>query len=200
MRTRRIIVAALAGFTAGAAAIFVAAFIVAGHPNLDVAPIGGPFTLTDDSGAQVTDAALAGKPSAIYFGYTYCPDVCPTTLVDMSRWIGKLGPDADKLNFVFITVDPERDTPQIMHQYVSSFDKHIRGFTGTPEQIAKVAKEYRVYYKRVPADDGDYSMDHSSFIYLMNAQGRYVGNILYQEKDDAVVAKLRRLVAAAAVS
>jgi protein SCO1 len=200
MRTRRIILAAPAGFTAGVIAIFIAAFVVSGRPKLGAAAIGGPFTLTDDSGAQVTEAALAGKPSVIYFGYTYCPDVCPTTLVDMSHWIEKLGADADKLNFVFITVDPERDTLQVMHQYVSSFDKHIRGFTGTPDQIAKVAKEYRVYYKRVPASDGDYSMDHSSVIYLMSAQGRYVGNILYQEKDDAAVAKLRELAAGAAVS
>ena len=133
------------------------------------APIGGPFTLTDDNGATVTEKTLAGKPYAMYFGYTYCPDVCPTTLFDLSRWIQKLGPDADKLDYVFVTVDPERDTAKLMHDYLSSFDQHIRGFTGTPAQIANIAKEYRVYYKKVPTDDGSYTMDHSAIIYLMGA-------------------------------
>ena len=158
-----------------------------------VASIGGPFTLTDDTGATVTEKTLAGKPYAMYFGYTYCPDVCPTTLFDLSRWIQKLGPDADKLNYVFVTVDPERDTPKLMHDYLSSFDKHIRGFTGTPQQIATIAKEYRVYYKKVPTDDGSYTMDHSAIIYLMGADDQFVTVIPYQEDDAAALAKLKSL-------
>jgi len=109
----------------------------------------GPFTLVDDTGATVTQKTLVGKPYAMYFGYTFCPDVCPTTLLDLSRWIKKLGPQAEKLNYVFVSIDPERDTPTLMHTYLSSFDKHIRGFTGTPEQVG-IARAYRVYYKKIP--------------------------------------------------
>jgi len=160
-----------------------------------VARLGGPFTLVDDTGATVTENALAGKAYAMYFGYTFCPEVCPTTLLDLSRWIKDLGPDADKLNYVFVSVDPERDTPSLMHTYVSSFDRHIRGFTGTPEQIAKIAKEYRVYYKKVPTDDGGYVMDHSAAIFLMGPDGKFVTAIPYQENDALALTKLRRLAA-----
>ena len=129
-----------------AAGIGVAVVATSGGPvpRASVPAIGGPFTLVDDMGAPVTETALAGKPSVMYFGYTFCPEVCPTTLTDLSRWIQQLGPNADKLNYVFVTVDPQRDTPEVMHAYVSAFDKHIRGFTGTAEQIAKIAEEYRV--------------------------------------------------------
>jgi protein SCO1/2 len=133
----------------------------------------------------------------MYFGYTFCPEVCPTTLLDLSRWIQKLGPDADKLNYVFVTVDPQRDTPQLMHAYLSSFDKHIRGFTGTPEQIAAIAREYRVYYKKVPTDDGGHVMDHSAIIYLMGPDGKLVSAIAYQEADASALDKLTNLVATA---
>lgn len=157
-------------------------------------PIGGPFTLVDDTGATVTEKTLAGKPYAIYFGYTYCPEVCPTTLLDLSRWIQKLGADADKLNYAFVTVDPERDTVESIHAYLSSFDKHIRGYTGTPAQIAQIAKEYRVYYKKIPTDDGGYTMDHLAIIYLMDLEGKFVTVIPYHEDDATALAKLRNLI------
>jgi protein SCO1 len=157
--------------------------------------IGGPFTLVDDNGAPVTEKTLEGKPYVIYFGYTYCPDVCPTTLVDLSRWIKELGTDADKLNYVFVTVDPERDTPKLLHDYLSSFDSQIRGFTGTPEQIAKIAKEYRIDYQKVPTSGGTYSVDHASIIFLMYADGQFDTVIPYQEKDATALVKLRNLVA-----
>jgi protein SCO1/2 len=197
MRARPIILAAMVGIAGFAAVALWVVFFVSHGPwqASNVAPIGGPFTLTDDAGTPVTEKALAGKPSAIYFGYTFCPEVCPTTLLDLSRWIEKLGPDADRLNYVFVTVDPERDTPKLMHTYVSAFDKHIRGFTGAPEQIAKIAREYRVYYKKVPTDDGGYVMDHSSIIYLMDSNGKFVAVIGYQEDDASALAKLRNLVA-----
>ena len=158
--------------------------------------IGGPFTLVDDTGAQVTDAALKGRPTVMYFGYTFCPEVCPTTLTELAQWMQMLGPDADKLNYVFVTVDPERDTPKVMHDYVSAFDPRIRGLTGTPDQIAKVAGEYRVYYKRIPTSDGGYDIDHSAGVYLMDSKVRFFGFIPYQEKTDTAVAKLRKLIAA----
>jgi protein SCO1 len=157
--------------------------------------IGGPFTLVDDTGAQVTEAALKGRPTVMYFGYTFCPEVCPTTLTDLTQWMQVLGPDADRLNYVFVTVDPERDTPKVMHDYVSAFDPRIRGFTGTSDQIAKVASEYHVYYKRIPTSDGGYVMDHTAILYLMDANGKFVGPIAYQEKTASAVAKLKKLAA-----
>jgi protein SCO1/2 len=188
-------VSGVAGFAVVALAItLMVAMHQTGHAER-LSTIGGPFTLVDDNGAPVTEKTLAGKPYAMYFGYTYCPEVCPSTLIDLSRWIKKLGPDANKLNYVFVTVDPERDTPKLLHAYLSSFDRHIRGFTGTPEQIAKIAKEYRVYYEKIPTGDGAYSVDHSSIIYLMFADGQFDTVIPYQEKDATALAKLRNLVA-----
>jgi protein SCO1/2 len=188
--------AGLFGFSAVAlCVVYAVGFRGPGHGVAAIAPIGGPFTLTDDTGATVTEKTLAGKPYAMYFGYTFCPDVCPTTLFDLSRWIQKLGPDADKLNYVFVTVDPERDTVKSMHAYLSSFDKHIRGYTGTPAQIAQIAKAYRVYYKKIPTDDGSYTMDHSAIIYLMGPDNNFVTVIPYQEDDASAIAKLKNLAA-----
>jgi len=197
MRVRQIVITALAGVAGFAAVALSTAYIVSKQQagsGIGVASIGGPFDLVDDTGAPVTERTLAGKPSVMYFGYTFCPDVCPTTLLDMSRWIKKLGSDADKLNYIFVTVDPERDTPKLMHAYLSSFDKHIRGFTGTPEQIAKVAREYRVYYKKVPTDDGGYVMDHSAIVYLMGPNEKLASVVAYQEDDASALAKLKNLV------
>jgi protein SCO1 len=192
--------AGLAGFAVAVLCVLYAApFSGARHPAKE-APMGGPFALVDGTGATVTEKTLVGKPSAIYFGYTFCPDVCPTTLLDLSRWIKKLGPQAEKLNYVFVSIDPERDTPTLMHTYLSSFDKHIRGFTGTPEQVVKIAKEYRVYYKKFPTDDGSYTMDHSAVIYLLNSEQKFVGVIPYQENDGSALAKLEALVATAPTS
>jgi protein SCO1/2 len=188
--------AGLFGFSAVAlCVVYAVGFRGPGHGVAAIAPIGGPFTLTDDTGATVTEKTLAGKPYAMYFGYTFCPDVCPTTLFDLSRWIQKLGPEADKLNYVFVTVDPERDTVKSMHAYLSSFDKHIRGYTGTPAQIAQIAKAYRVYYKKIPTDDGSYTMDHSAIIYLMGPDNNFVTVIPYQENDASAIAKLKNLAA-----
>lgn len=203
MRRRHLIVTAMAAICGFAAAALVIGFIVTSGELVREqgnARIGGPFALVDDTGAAVTESTLAGRPSAIYFGYTFCPEVCPTTLLDMSRWIQKLGPDADKLNFVFVSIDPARDTPDLMHTYLSSFDKHIRGFTGTAAQVARIAQEYRVYYKRIPTDDGGYVMDHSAIIYLMAADGKLVSMIAYQEDDTSALAKLRNLAGAATPS
>ena len=199
MRRRHLIVTAMAGICGFAAAVLAIVFVVtSGEAVRDRrdTPLGGPFALVDDTGAAVTERTLAGKPSAIYFGYTFYPEVCPTTLLDLSRWIQKLGPDADKLNYVFVSIDPERDTPVLMHTYLSSFDKHIRGFTGTPAEVAWIAQEYRVYYKRIPTDDGGYVMDHTAIIYLMGADGKFVSMIAYQEDDASAIAKLKNLTAA----
>jgi protein SCO1/2 len=162
--------------------------------------IGGPFTLVDDTGVQVSEADLKGKPTVMYFGYTFCPEVCLTTLTDLVQWMQMIGRDADRLNYVFVTVDPERDTPKVMHDYVSAFDPRIRGLTGTSEQIAKVTKEYGVYYKRIPTSDGGYIMDHSAVLYMMDPNVRFVGVIPYQEDTAKAVAKLKKLAAQSAPS
>ncbi len=156
--------------------------------------IGGPFSLVDQDGRPVTETSLLGKPTAVFFGFTYCPEVCPTTMTDLTAWLKALGPDADKLNVVFISVDPERDTPQQLKTYLSNFDPHIRGYTGTPEAIAKTAKEYRVYYQKVPQDGGGYTIDHSSAIYLFDAKGGFVAPIGYQSPADRAVGQLRDLI------
>jgi protein SCO1/2 len=189
---------ALAGFLGFCTAALGTVYVMSsrgGVHGVTATQIGGPFTLVDDTGAPVTEKTLAGKPYAIYFGYTFCPDVCPTTLLDLSRWIKKLGPDADRLNYVFVTVDPERDTVQSLRTYLSSFDKRIRGYTGTPAEIAQIARGYRVYYRKIPTDDGGYTMDHSAVIYLMGPDGKFVTVIPYQEDDASAIAKLKNLAA-----
>lgn len=197
MARRSIALMAAIGLAAIVAVTLTLAFVV-NRPEpaaKGVAAIGGPFTLVDDKGAPVTEAALLGKPSVIYFGYTYCPEICPTTLSDLTRWMRELGPEADRLNYVFITVDPQRDTVRVMHDYVSSFDPRLRGFTGTPEQVAEAAKAFRVYYRRNPTSDGSYEMDHSAYIYLMGPDDKYANIIAYGEKDESAVAKLKKLAA-----
>lgn len=136
--------------------------------------IGGPFKLTDQDGKPITDADLKGKPFLVFFGYTHCPDVCPTTLFEVSEVLRALGPDSGRAAALFITVDPERDTPAVLKDYLSNFDPHLRGVTGSTEALAGVEKEYRVYSKKVPTGNGDYSMDHSAIVYLMDKSGRFV--------------------------
>jgi protein SCO1 len=146
--------------------------------------------------ARLSPENAAGKPYIMYYGYTSCPDVCPTTLLDMSRWIKALGTDADKLNYVFVTVDPERDTPKLLHDYLSSFDRHIRGFTGTPVQIANIAKEYHIEYQKGDLE----SVDHGAITFLMFADGQFDTFIQYQEKDATALAKRRTLVGSVPLS
>ena len=160
--------------------------------------IGGPFHLIKGDGTEVTEADFIGKPTLYYFGFTFCPEVCPTTLYEMQGWIEALGSDSEKLNYVFITVDPERDTPELMSDYVSAFDEKITPLSGTPEEIAKVLAEYHVYAKKVPLENGDYTMDHTAVVYLMNAQNKFVGTIGYGEDQASVLAKLRALIATGA--
>jgi protein SCO1/2 len=157
--------------------------------------IGGPFSLIDTDGKPVTERALLGKPTAIFFGFTSCPEVCPTTLANMTLWLKDLGSDADTLNVVFVSVDPERDTPDQLKTYLSNFDSRIHGFTGSPEAIDQAAKVYRIYYKKVPLDGGGYTMDHSSAIYLFDRQGRFVEPIGYGAPPERAEAQLRALLA-----
>ena len=159
-------------------------------------PIGGPFRLRTADGREVTDADFRGRWMLVYFGYTHCPDACPTALQDMANALDALGADAKaKVAVLFITVDPERDTPAVMQDYVSAFNAPITGLSGTPEQIAAVAREYRVYYAKHPKAGGEYDMDHSSIIYVMDPRGRFVANFTHESAPDDIAAKLRSLMA-----
>ncbi|MBR0925663.1 SCO family protein [Bradyrhizobium sp. CCBAU 53351] len=156
------------------------------------AAIGGPFQLTDQNGKAVTDKNLKGKPTLIFFGYTHCPDVCPTSLFEISEVLRALGKDADKVNAVFISVDPERDTPATMKEYLSSFDPHLEGLSGDPAETAKVVTSYRVYAKKVPTKDGDYTMDHTALIYLMDRDGRFVSPFNLKRTPEEAAADLKK--------
>ena len=156
------------------------------------AAIGGPFQLTDQNGKAFTEKNLKGKPTLIFFGYTHCPDVCPTSLFEISEVLRALGSDADKVNAVFISVDPERDTPTTMKDYLSSFDPHLAGLSGDPAETAKVLTAYRVYAKKVPTKDGDYTMDHTALIYLMDRDGRFVSPFNLKRSPEEAAADLKR--------
>ncbi|MEN0087095.1 MAG: SCO family protein [Pseudomonadota bacterium] len=160
--------------------------------------IGGPFELVEMTGAPVTQQDLMGRKHAVFFGYTNCPDVCPLTLQELTAALSTMPADeASELDIVFISVDHERDTPEFLNDYLSVFESpaRIRGFTGTKQQIADAAKQYRVFYQKVVSDDGDVLYDHSSSTYLFDETGNFEGTIAFQEKPSVVVEKLRNLVA-----
>jgi protein SCO1/2 len=153
--------------------------------------VGGPFTLTDHTGRRVTEKDFLGKYTLIYFGYTYCPDVCPGELQLMAAALDEMGDKGDQIQPVFITVDPERDTVEHMAVYVPQFHDRLIGLTGSPEEVAAAAKAYRVYYAKVDDPDAtEYLMDHSSILYLMGPDGGYVGHFTYGTKPDTLAAKL----------
>jgi len=159
------------------------------------AAIGGPFRLVDQNGKTVTDADLKGKWSLVYFGYTHCPDACPTALNDIALALDELGPKRDAVRPVFITVDPERDTPEVLKAYVAAFDAPILALTGPIEQVAEAAKGYRVYYAKHAEAGGDYSMDHSSVIYVMDPDGRFTASFTHQSTPEEIAERLKKLLA-----
>lgn len=156
------------------------------------ASIGGPFQLTDQTGQPVTEKDMVGRPTIVFFGYTHCPDVCPTSLFEMSEVLRAMGPDADRVNAYFITVDPERDTQETMKSYLSSFDPRLKGLTGDPAAVEKALSGFRVYAKKIPLKDGGYSMDHTALIYLMDRDGRFVSSFDLKRSAEAAAADLRR--------
>lgn len=158
-----------------------------------LADVGGAFTSTDHTGRKVSQADYLGKPTLVFFGFTHCPEVCPTTLFELTTLLGKLGPEADKLNILFVSVDPERDTPAQLSLYLQSFDPRIVGLSGTQEEVDAALKAYKAYAKRVPTQDG-YTMDHTASVYLMDAQGRFRSLIDYHEEQDSALAKVKLLL------
>ncbi len=157
--------------------------------------IGGPFELVDFNGKPFTEKDLKGKYSLIYFGYTYCPDVCPTELQTMTLALEQLGPLAKKIRPIMISVDPERDTPKVLKEYLSNFYPGFIGLTGTPEQIRKVGKAYRVFYRKTDEKSAsDYLMDHSSIVYLMDPEGRYLKHFPYGMEPGKMARGIREAI------
>lgn len=156
--------------------------------------IGGPFKLAATTGGTIDSTTLKGQPFAVFFGFTHCPEVCPTTLYEMSSTLGKLGAAAKDFRVFFVTVDPERDTLDFMKSYLTSFDPRIIGLRPSPEELAQVAKSFRVFYARVPTSDGDYTMNHTALVYLMDREGRFFGTLDYEEQPEMRLTKLKRLL------
>ena len=191
--------AVLAGLVILGAGVFLALTLREGPRGAAgtglVTAIGGPFRLTNQNGKTVTDVDLKGKWSLIYFGYTHCPDACPTALNDIAVALDELGAKRAEVRPVFITVDPERDTPAVLKSYVTAFDAPILALTGTAEEVAQAAKGYRVYYAKHPEADGDYSMDHSSVIYVMDPQGRFTASFTHESTPEEIAERLKKLLA-----
>lgn len=161
-----------------------------------VIDIEGPFSLTDHTGAKVTDANFRGKYMLVLFGYTYCPDICPTGLTKISSALKKLGKTAARIQPLFVTVDPERDTPKLLSDYVAHFHPALKGLTGSEAQIAEIAKSYRVFRRKVTQDDAsDYLMDHSTFVYLMNPKGKLALMFRHETNPEAMAKAIAEEIA-----
>jgi protein SCO1 len=158
-------------------------------------PFGAPFTLVDQRGGEITEAAFRDQPAAVFFGFTHCPEVCPTTLFELDGWLKKLGNEGKNIHAYFVSIDPERDTPDVLNAYVSNVSDRITGITGSPEKVAAMAKSFGIYAKKVPLDGGDYTMDHTASILLLSKGGDFAGTIAYGEDSEAAMAKLKRLAA-----
>ncbi len=156
-------------------------------------PYGDPFTLIDHEGREITETAFRGQPSAVFFGFTHCPEVCPTTLFEMDAWLKQLGDGGKDIRAYFVSVDPERDTPQMMKDYVTNVSDRITGITGDPAKVEAMIKSFGIYWKKVPLDGGDYTMDHTASVLLLKRSGDLFGTIAYQENAETALAKLRRL-------
>ena len=157
------------------------------------ARLGGDFELVDHNGNAFSSQALKGKPHAIFFGFTHCPDICPTTLFEMTKHLDELGPKADTLKVLFVTVDPDRDTPEHLKTYLSAFDDRIVGLTGNEKQVASAIKAYRVFAEKVPTSDGDYTMNHTATVYLFDGKGTLASTLSWEEDENTRLAKLARL-------
>ena len=197
MSTRSVRILLLtAAFLAGLVLCFGVILIVTGRVSApvaqQVAAIGGSFKLVDQDGRVVTDQDFKGRPYLVFFGFTHCPDICPTALFQVSEIMRALGRDADRTRALFITVDPERDTPRVIKDYLSSFDPHLTGLTGDPAEVAAVTKAYRVYFKKVPLDQGGYTVDHTAIVYLMDKEGRFVAPFSLKRTTEAAAADLRK--------
>ncbi|AQX20019.1 SCO family protein [Bartonella sp. WD16.2] len=164
-------------------------------------PLGDDFTLIDSNGQTVTEADIRSKPSAIFFGFTMCPESCPTTLINLDRWLTEIGPNTDKLGIWFVTIDPERDTPEVLRDYLSNFTNNIMGISGDPEKVHKMVSSFNIVAEKVPGINGNYTYDHTAAIFLLKKGGKLAGVIPYnveenenQLKDDIAIKQLKKLI------
>ncbi len=157
------------------------------------APFGASFALVDHKGAAITQQAFRGQPTAVFFGFTHCPEVCPTTLFELDGWLKTLGDDGKDIRVYFVSVDPERDTPDVLGEYVTAVSNRITGITGDPATVEAMYKSFRIYARKVPTDDGSYTMDHTASVLLLDSGGGFAGTIAYGENAETALEKLRRL-------
>ena len=190
MRTFRIVLWSLVVVVAIAATVL---FFM--RPQFVNGPGGGQFALVDQHNNPVTQTIFEGHPSLLFFGYTHCPDVCPTTMGEMQGWFATLGDEAKTLKGVFVTVDPARDTPEILEGYVSWVSDHLVALTGSQAEIDKVVKDWNVTAEKVPGAGEDYTMNHTASVFLVDSKGQFVGTIGYGENTDTALEKIRRLIA-----
>lgn len=196
MPAKRHVLVPLLAFAAGLVALSAAAVIYLvpqGRPAVASA-VGGPFTLVNQDGKTVSERDFAGSTHLVFFGFTHCPDVCPTTLQQITDVLSALGPKADTLKVAFVTVDPERDTPEALKSYLSSFDPRISGLTGTPEQVAAAVKAYRAYSRKVPGKDGDYVMEHTALVYIMDGRNDFIGALNLQRSPQETATELAKRI------
>lgn len=163
-----------------------------GEPD-DRQPFGAPFTLIDQDGAEITEAAFRGHPSVVFFGFTRCPEVCPTTLFELDGWLTKMGDESKDIRAFFVSVDPERDNPETLKAYIGGFSDKFVGITGDPGKVAEMAKAFKIFVRKVDTGDGDYTVDHTASILMLNRDGSFFGTIAYEENADTAIVKLRRL-------
>ncbi|WP_142416514.1 SCO family protein [Bartonella massiliensis] len=183
----------------GLTVIFLAGIFI--YDTLINKPLGDDFTLTDSNGQTVTQADVRSKPSIIFFGFTMCPEICPTTLMNLDRWLTAIGPESDKLGKWFVTVDPERDTPEVLHEYLSNFSNKIVGISGDPEKVHEMVNSFNIIAEKVPGTDGNYTYDHTAAIFLLKKGGKLAGVIRYDTKesdselkDEIAIERLKKLI------
>lgn len=186
--TRRIAFASIMLIAAAAVAVWALLSTPVGQRSSGVALVGGPFTMVNHKGETVTEKTFAGKPMLLFFGFTYCPDVCPTELQVMAEALRQLGDKGADIQPILVSIDPERDTPEVMAAYVANFGDRFIGLTGTPEQVRQMASAYRVFYQKVENKDApeSYLMDHSSIIYLMDTENKFLKHFTYSTDAKAL--------------
>ncbi len=179
-------------FVAGFAAAYSIRFAPEGSRSEGKALIGGPFSLVDTNGKRVTDRDFRGKLMLVFFGYTHCPDVCPTELQNIAEVMDKLGADANQVAPIFISVDPARDTTESLSAYIKSFSPRITGLTGSVDEIASAAKAYRVYFRKADGGSDSYTVDHSVFVYLMDREGNYITHFMFNSPADTMAGVIKK--------
>lgn len=198
MKTVRIVLIALAAIMAG---LFLWLWTQVSNETtaLSDKPFGVPFSLTRQDGAPITEQAFRGKPTALFFGFTNCPEICPTTVYELTGWMNKVDPDKTKMQAYFVSIDPDRDTPDALKTYLTNVTDRIVGISGDPAKVKEMARGFKVYFKKVPSDpakpDGDYTMDHTASVFLLDKEGRFTGTIAYGENPDVAEKKLENLIA-----